>query len=73
MNKMPELESVNLWNLNEERVMDAICRKNQMKEFTDIVFCYPDMRFEQMLLLMDKMVNKKITYHIYNRNNQVLI
>ncbi|MBQ4162230.1 MAG: glycosyltransferase family 2 protein [Parabacteroides sp.] len=71
--KMPELEFVNLWNLNEERVMDAICRKNQMKEFTDIAFCYPDMRFEQMLLLMDKMVNKKITYHIYNKNSQILI
>ena len=73
LKKMSGLEYVNLWNLNEERVMDVICRKNQMKEFTDIAFCYPDMRFEQMLLLMDKMVNKKITYHIYNKDSQVLI
>ena len=73
LEKMPDLEYVNLWNLNEERVMDAICRKNQMKEFTDIAFCYPSVRFEQMLLLMDKMVNKKITYHIYNKDSQVLI
>ena len=73
LKKMPGLEFVNLWDLNEERVMDVICRKNQMKEFTDIAFCYPDMRFEQMLLLMDKMVNKKITYHIYNKDSQVLI
>lgn len=73
LKKMPGLEYVNLWDLNEERVMDVICRKNQMKEFTDITFCYPDMRFEQMLLLMDKMVNKKITYHIYNKDSKVLV
>lgn len=35
---MPELEHVNLWDLDEERVMDAICRRNQMKEFTDYAF-----------------------------------
>ena len=27
-----------------------------MKEFTDYAFCYPDARFEQMLLFMDKLV-----------------
>ena len=47
-----------------ERVMDAICRRNQMKRFTDLVFCYPDARFEQMLLLMDKVADKRINYHI---------
>ena len=62
--RMPDLEYVNLWNLNEERVMDAICRRNQMKRFTDLVFCYPDARFEQMLLLMDKVADKRINYHI---------
>lgn len=70
---MPEAEFVNLWNLDEERVMDAVCRKNQMKGFTDFVFCYPDVRFEQMLLLMDTMVNKKMTYHIYNKKSGRLI
>lgn len=70
---MPEAEFVNLWNLDEERVMDAVCRRNQMKGFTDFVFCYPDVRFEQMLLLMDTMVNKKMTYHIYNKKSGRLI
>lgn len=70
---MPEAEFINLWNLDEERVIDAICRKNQMKGFTDFVFCYPDVRFEQMLLLMDTMVNKKMTYHIYNKKSGRLI
>ena len=61
---MPDLEFVNLWDLDVERVMDAICRRNQMKRFTDLVFCYPDVRFEQMLLLMDKVADKRINYHI---------
>ena len=42
---MPSLERANLWNLDEERVMNAICRRNQMKGFTDYAFCYPDVRF----------------------------
>ena len=38
--------------------------KDMMKRFTDLVFCYPDARFEQMLLLMDKVADKRINYHI---------
>lgn len=38
---MPDLEFVNLWDLDVERVMDAICRKNQMKGFTDYRFLLP--------------------------------
>lgn len=71
--QMPTLEYVNLWDLGEERVMDAICRRNQMKRFTDVAFSYPDVRFEQMLLLMDKMEDKKVTYHIYNKESKRLI
>lgn len=67
--RMPELEYVNFWNLDEERVMDAICRRNQMKQFTDIAFCRPDVRFEQMLLFMDALPNKKTTFHIYHTLN----
>lgn len=67
--QMPDLEHVNLWDLDTERVMDAISRKNQMKGFTDYVFCSPDIRFEQMLLFMDKLVNKQVLYHIYNVQN----
>lgn len=73
LKRMPDLEYVNLWNLDEERIMDAICRRNQMKSFTDFAFCWPDARFEQMLLLMDKMVNKKTTYHIYNKESRQLV
>ncbi|MDR1356069.1 MAG: glycosyltransferase family 2 protein [Tannerellaceae bacterium] len=71
--RMPELEFVNLWNLDVKRAMDAICRRNQMKAFTDIAFCCRDMRFEQMLLFMDTIVDKKTTYHIYNVGNNRLI
>lgn len=71
--QMPDLEFVNLWDLDIERVMDAISRKNQMKGFTDYVFCYPDVRFEQILLFMDKLVNKKAVFHIYQKENGVLV
>ena len=71
--RMPELEYINLWDLNEERMMDVICRRILMKGFTDYVFCTPDARFEQILLLMDRMVNKKINYHIYNMVSKQLI
>lgn len=71
--RMPQLEFVNKWDLGENRVMDAICRRNQMKGFTDIAFCYPEVRFEQMLFFMDTLVNKKTTYHIFNRLNKQLV
>jgi len=71
--EMPELEYINLWDMDVERVMDAICRRNQMKNFTDICFCYPDVRFEQMLLFMDSMVNKHTVYHIYNTESGQLV
>lgn len=68
-----KLEFINLWDLDSERVMDAICRRNQMKGFTDIAFCYPTVRFEQILLFMDTMVNKEMTYHIYNKESGRLV
>ena len=69
----PKCEFINLWNLDEERITSAVCRKNQMKRFTDIVFVYPDARFEQMFLLMDLMPNKQLVYHIYHRIPNLLI
>lgn len=70
---MPELEYVNLWDLDEERAMEAICRRNQMKGFTDYAFHFPDMRYEQMLLFMDTLVNKKAVYHIYTKQSGRLV
>lgn len=71
--QMPELEYINLWDLDTERIMDAINRRNQMKEFTDYAFCAPDTRYEQMLLFMDKLVNKQAVFHIYHKENNRLI
>jgi len=65
--RMPELEFINLWDLSDNRALDAICRRNKMKCFTDVVFCFPTMRFDQMILMMDKLSDKKVTYHIYNK------
>ncbi len=71
--KFPKCEHINLWDLNEERITAAICRKNQMKRFTDIVFVYPDARFEQMFLLMDLMPNKQMIYHILHRESNLFV
>ena len=71
--KFPTCEHINLWDLNEERITAAICRKNQMKRFTDIVFVYPDTRFEQMFLLMDLMPNKQMIYHIFHREHNLFV
>lgn len=70
---IPGFEFVNHWNMGEKRVMDAISRINQMKGFTDITFCYPDVRFEQMWLFMDKMPNKSTHYYIYNKKSGRLL
>lgn len=66
-------EFINLWNLNEEHITSAVNRKNNMKRFTDVVFIYPDTRFEQMFLLMDLMPDKKMVYHIYHVKNKLLV
>lgn len=71
--RIPGLEHVNLWDLDEERVMDAICRRNRMKGFTDYVFVTPDIRYEQCLLFMDKLEDKNSTYHIYSKQSGRLI
>ncbi len=71
--QMPDLEYVNLWDLDTERVMDAICRRNRMKHFSDYAFCYPDARFEQMLLFMDKLEDKHCTHHVFTLKSGRLV
>lgn len=71
--RMPELQHVNHWDLGQHRVMDAICRRNRMKGFTDILFCYPDVRFEQMSLFAESLPATSTWFHIYNRNARQLI
>jgi GT2 family glycosyltransferase len=73
LRQIPGLEGVHLWNLDDERAMDAACRRNRMKGFTDYAFAYPDMRFEQMFLLMDKEGDAKMVYHIYHAGSGRLI
>ena len=64
----PTAETFSVWDLNENRVLDAISRRNQIQKFTDIVFCYPDVRFEQLFLFMEQHPNDEMQYHIYNKN-----
>ena len=38
-----------------------------------IVFCYPDISFNQMLLLMDQQTSLKVTSHIFHPDNELFI
>lgn len=67
------LEGHSHWDLGEKRPMDVISRRTHLQRFTDIVLAYPDMCFEQMLLLMDRMPNKQITYHIYHHTSRRIV
>ena len=40
---------------------------------TDIIFCYPDITFNQMMLFMDQMPDKTTLYHIYHPHNGLFI
>ena len=39
----------------------------------DVIFCYPHITFDQMLLWMDRMADKKITYHIFHIDKGLFI
>lgn len=69
--KMPELKSIDLWNLHDQLITDT--GYAGIKEYTDIAFYYPDMSFNQMLVFMDNTKDKKITYHIYHNESGQLI
>lgn len=73
LKSMPSLSQIKLWNLNENRTMNAIGRSINMHRFTDITFVWPDVRYEQMLLYMDQMPSKNMTYHIYNAETKLYV
>lgn len=64
-NQIRDLRQVAHWNLNEERVMGAINRRNQIKGYTDYLFCLPDVRLDQLFLFMERQPNKSSFYHLY--------
>ena len=37
------------------------------------VFCCPDVRYEQALLFMDKLENKRVSHHLYSLKSERLI
>ena len=53
--------------------MHALSRRVRMNEYTDMVFCYPDMTFDQMLLFMDRNPDKSCVYHIYYPDSGQLV
>ncbi|MDR2233320.1 MAG: glycosyltransferase family 2 protein [Tannerella sp.] len=65
--------SFTLWNMDEKSEREAMSHFIDIEKFTDIIFCYPDMPFEKMLLIMDKTADKSATYHIYHISNGLII
>jgi hypothetical protein len=65
-------DAVTIWNIDEEQVLTAINHPIR-KETTDIILCYPDILFDQMLLLMDRMTEKTIIYHICHLEHGLFI
>ncbi|MDO4703437.1 glycosyltransferase family 2 protein [Tannerella sp.] len=71
--RLPEAVVFRQWDLDERRAMDALSRRVRMNEYTDMVFGYPDMTFDQMLLFMDRNTDKSCVYHIYYPDSGLLI
>lgn len=71
--RLPEAVVFRQWDLDERRAMDALSRRVRMNEYTDMVFCYPDMTFDQMLLFMDRNTDKSCVYHMYYPDSGQLI
>ena len=44
-----------------------------LRGVTDIIFCYPDISFDQILQFMNEHPCPKITYHIYHPHNRLFI
>jgi GT2 family glycosyltransferase len=60
-------------NPDRRRPVDAAAdRRFQMQAYTDIIFCYPDVTFDQILLFMNKM-QAAITCHIYLPDDKKLV
>lgn len=72
MQQMPDCESVSWWNIDSCQAVDLIGSR-QSEGITDYAVCYPDVRFEQLFLLMDKMPNKRSVYHIYTMQSGRLV
>jgi GT2 family glycosyltransferase len=67
--------STDITQLNPARrrpVDAATDRRVQMQAYTDVVFCFPDVTFDQILLFMDK-TQAAVTCHIYLTDAKQLV
>lgn len=71
--KISEISMSDLWNLDEKNVIVPKDTDVEMKPYTDIIFSYPDISFNQILLFMDQMPEKKIMYHIYHPESKLFV
>jgi len=67
ISRIPDTDTIDLWDL------DAQDNPFGEHNYTDIIFCYPDISFSRMLLYMDRKKSKSTTYHIFYPNNDLFI
>jgi GT2 family glycosyltransferase len=70
---IPELKEISRWDPDEKRIMKSLNHRTRSHPVTDMIFCHPDVSFDQMLLLMDRMVEKTMCYHIYLPDSGLLV
>ncbi|MDR2121386.1 MAG: glycosyltransferase family 2 protein [Tannerella sp.] len=67
---LPGISHFGLWDPAKDRPAGAIAdRRIRMKAYTDMAFCYPDISFDQILFVMEKMTDKSVAFHIYLSGN----
>jgi GT2 family glycosyltransferase len=71
--RIPGINTVTLKDLDEESALDVINHPIHTEKYTDIVFCYPDISFSQVLLFMDIMTDKTVTFRIFHLHNGLFI
>ncbi|MDR2791703.1 MAG: hypothetical protein LBB27_03075 [Tannerellaceae bacterium] len=70
---LPPQQAVVFWDTDKERISTLLSRHSRMKGYSAYVFCHPDLRFEQMLFLIENFKSKLNSYHIYNAATRRLL
>ncbi|MGL5706139.1 MAG: glycosyltransferase family 2 protein [Tannerellaceae bacterium] len=65
--------AIERWAIERKSLEDLLNRLQQRHSFTDIVYCFDDMRFEQIIHKIEQFYPKTIINHIYCKETGVLV
>jgi hypothetical protein len=71
--EFPPQQAIVPWYTGRERISELLSRNSRMKGYSAYIFCHPDVRFEQMIFLTERLNSKLASYHIYNAGTGSLI